>query len=563
MEKYKTTSLSKLESLEAILRQGEHYGLDFKELIQKIDRVKSSLSDSRIRIVLLSSFSEGKTTTVAGLIGRIESNMKIDNDESSDEIVVYRPNGKADDFEFVDTPGLFGKKEKEIDGKNVRFSEITEKYLSEAQIILYVCDAVNSIKESHAFVIEKLIRKFHKLESIIFVINKMDDAGIDLADPNDFARGAQIKKASLVQRLKDTINLTPEEEAKLNIVCIAANPGGEGIDKWLKSPEEYKEYSHIEMLRDKVDSVISASDKCQLQTATTNASLVDITTSVSAEIQTLAESLAESLTIAKDASKNMAIDLDLLKKDLTQNQKEMTVRLKELKKQLIADIDDASIETISSVLEDEIGVEGKDITFYVFNRNVNQIIKECSEANDISINTRAENINNQASIQEQAMEKAAGVVSGALKNVNISGETVKSIRNVLAKDYKFRPWGAIKLGEKATKVLKGVGKGLAVLTEAVKWYKDARNQKRLEETKDLLKEEVNKMIAGIYKTFDNDSAYYENFAPSFLQLQSETQKRNEDLQRLQGKAKALKEYSQILTRWELENAREAVIINKQ
>lgn len=549
--------------LEAILRQGEHYGLDFKELIRKIDRVKSSLSDSRIRIVLLSSFSEGKTTTVAGLIGRIESNMKIDNDESSDEIVVYRPNGKADDFEFVDTPGLFGKKEKEIDGKNVRFSEITERYLSEAQIILYVCDAMNSIKESHAFVIEKLIRKFHKLESIIFVINKMDDAGIDLADPNDFTRGAQIKKASLVKRLKDTINLTPEEEAKLNIVCIAADPGGEGIDKWLKSPEEYKEYSHIETLRDKVDSVISASDKCQLQTETTNASLVDITTSVSAEIQTLAESLAESLTIAKDASNNMAIDLDLLKRDLTQNQKEMTVRLKELKKQLIADIDDASIETISSVLEDEIGVEGKDITFYVLNRNVNQIIKECSEANDISINTRTKNINKQASIQEQAMEKAADVVSGALKNANISGETVKSIRNVLAKDYKFRRWGAIKLGKNVTKVLNVAGKFLAVALEAVKWYKDARNQKRLEETKDLLKEEVNKMIAGIYKTFDNDSAYYENFAPSFLQLQSETQKRDEDLQILQGKANALKEYSQILTKWELENAHEAVIINKQ
>ena len=161
------------------------------------------------------------------------------------------------------------------------------------------------------------------------------------------------------------------------------------------------------------------------------------------------------------------------------------------------------------------------------------------------------------------MEKAADVVSGALKNANISGETVKSIRNVLAKDYKFRRWGAIKLGKNVTKVLNVAGKFLAVALEAVKWYKDARNQKRLEETKDLLKEEVNKMIAGIYKTFDNDSAYYENFAPSFLQLQSETQKRDEDLQILQGKANALKEYSQILTKWELENAHEAVIINKQ
>ena len=88
------------------------------------------------------------------------------------------------------------------------------------------------------------------------------------------------------------------------------------------------------------------------------------------------------------------------------------------------------------------------------------------------------------------MEKAADVVSGALKNANISGETVKSIRNVLAKDYKFRRWGAIKLGKNVTKVLNVAGKFLAVALEAVKWYKDARNQKRLEETKDLLKEEV-------------------------------------------------------------------------
>ena len=563
METFKTTAISKLEELSNILNQGTQYGFDFSELTEKIKSVEESLGNDRIRIVLLSSFSEGKTSIIAGLLGKIEDNMKIDNDESSDEIIVYRSEGLAEGFEFVDTPGLFGTKEKEIDGKSVRFSEITEKYLSEAHLILFICDAVNPLKDSHAFVIEQLMRKYHKLDSTIFVINKMDQASIDLSDDNDFARGAEIKKSTLIQRLKDTISLTPEEEAKLNVVCISADPDGEGVDKWLESPDEYKQYSHIIDLKEKVDAVISSSDRQQLQVETTNASIVDITNSVSTEIQSFAQNIAVSLATAKEASDNMNLDLDLLQKDLTQNRRDMTNRFKEFKKQVIASIDGASIETINSVIEEEIGIEGKDITFYVFNREVNQITKECSEANNVSINTRAENINKQASVQEQVLEKAAKGASEALKNVNISGETVKSIRNVIAKDYKFAPWGAINLGAKATKVLNYAGKGLGVALEVFKWARDVRNQKRLSDTQSFLKAEVDKKMAEIYKAFDDDAVYYENFAPSFLKLQTETQKRNAEFMRLQDKAIALQEYSHILSRWAIENAQDAIIIDEQ
>ena len=563
METFKTTAISKLEELRNILNQGTQYGFDFSELTEKIKNVEESLGNDRIRIVLLSSFSEGKTSTIAGLLGKIEDNMKIDNDETSDEIIVYRSEGLAEGFEFVDTPGLFGTKEKEIDGKSVRFSEITEKYLSEAHLILFICDAVNPLKDSHAFVIEQLMRKYHKLDSTIFVINKMDQASIDLSDDNDFARGAEIKRSTLIQRLKDTISLTPEEEAKLNVVCISADPDGEGVDKWLESPDEYKQYSHIIDLKEKVDAVISSSDRQQLQVETTNASIVDITNSVSTEIQSFAQNIAVSLATAKEASDNMNLDLDLLQKDLTQNRRDMTNRFKEFKKQVIASIDGASIETINSVIEEEIGIEGKDITFYVFNREVNQITKECSEANNVSINTRAENINKQASVQEQVLEKAAKGASEALKNVNISGETVKSIRNVIAKDYKFAPWGAINLGAKATKVLNYAGKGLGVALEVFKWAKDVRNQKRLSDTQSFLKAEVDKKMAEIYKAFDDDAVYYENFAPSFLKLQTETQKRNAEFMRLQDKAIALQEYSHILSRWAIENVQDAIIIDEQ
>ena len=88
METFKTTAISKLEELRNILNQGTQYGFDFSELTEKIKSVEESLGNDRIRIVLLSSFSEGKTSTIAGLLGKIEDNMKIDNDESSDEIIV-------------------------------------------------------------------------------------------------------------------------------------------------------------------------------------------------------------------------------------------------------------------------------------------------------------------------------------------------------------------------------------------------------------------------------------------------------------------------------------------
>ena len=89
---------------------------------------------------------------------------------------VYRPLGLKQGFEIIDTPGLFGTKEKEIDGKDVRFSEITERYLSQAHIILYLTGAVVPIKDSHSEVLKHILRDLNKLDSTIFVINKMDEA---------------------------------------------------------------------------------------------------------------------------------------------------------------------------------------------------------------------------------------------------------------------------------------------------------------------------------------------------------------------------------------------------
>ena len=142
-----------LSELEQLLDEGQRLGLDLTDAAQKLRSVVQASEDETIRIVLLGSFSDGKTSAIAGLLGRLEDSMKIDPDESSDELKIYRPKDLKDGFEIVDTPGLFGTKEKETDGQTMRYSEITERYISEAHIVIYVCHAVVPLKDSHKEII--------------------------------------------------------------------------------------------------------------------------------------------------------------------------------------------------------------------------------------------------------------------------------------------------------------------------------------------------------------------------------------------------------------------------
>lgn len=82
------TSNCKFERLNNLLFQGEALGLDLSELRLKLEEVVKN-NNGIIRIVLLGSFSDGKTSAIAGLLGRLDTAMKIDIAESSDELSFY------------------------------------------------------------------------------------------------------------------------------------------------------------------------------------------------------------------------------------------------------------------------------------------------------------------------------------------------------------------------------------------------------------------------------------------------------------------------------------------
>ncbi len=543
MEKNNSTLI---DQLLPILKEGEELGLDLQDTYQKIEQIKNT-SDDRIKIALLSSFSDGKTSIIAGLNGRVEDNMKIDIDESSDEINIYRPHGLASDFEIMDTPGLFGTKTQEIKGVSVRLSEKTEKYISEAHIIIYVCDAVTLLKDSHVAFIDKVMRHWEKLENTIFVINKMDETGCLISDEEDFRQTAELKKSELIKRLKDTIHLTKEEENKLNIVCIAANPHNKGFDYWFANIEKYRQRSHIEDLRKCILQITSKSDKIALRQSKDISTYKDINDRVIHCVDEAGNVLSKNISILDTLIYDNNQNLLLLRSELENKRKDMRSQLKGLQKEINSRISGASMEDFESVLRDEIGVNSEGVTCYILQSKIDDI---CGGENQDKVQTAALEIGKRSTVASNLMQKGLDFGTDYLKNISISGEQIKGIRNIVAPNHKFAPWGAIKMGENVTKGLNIAGIGIDVLIEC----KQAKEQKEFEDEKKALMNVISDGISKLLEASNSFEEYIRNFVPTYNVLCDELKKQKEEKERLQGNKEKLNNFQQHMVEWMKKNA---------
>lgn len=545
----KSNKLQKLTALKQLLQKGVEYIPELQSYLGKIDSIVDSINDGEISVVLLGSFSDGKTSAIAGLLGRLEDNMKIDNDESSDELTIYRPKDLKKGFKIVDTPGLFGTKEREINGQNIKFSEITERYISEAHIIIYVCDAVVPLKESHVEIIRRVMRDYHKLDNTIFVINKMDEAGYDLLDEYDFNNGCKIKKENLISRLRSTINLTPDEEKRLHIVCIAADPKGKGLQHWFSKIDSYYERSHIKDLRKCVNAVVNNADTDKLSSSSYETSVSEIVDGLHKAIAGTEKPVSKAIAKMERDCTEIEEDGKRLKSELTLSRNELRQAINEIKNDAIREINGASLETIGEVISNQLGVQNNQVTFYVFQDKLSAQIEQCCEANANNVNLAAVKIEKAYSMQDAMLNDAVKYGVGQLKNLNISGEQIKAVRDVIAKGYKFKPWGAINMGKNITKWAGWIGAGLGVAFELYGWYKKYENQKKLSELKNSLTNAVNDCICNVFKTFESDNEYYKNFAPSYLLLCQKIKERDEEIASLKQKVQDLEKYKRDIDAW--------------
>lgn len=478
--------------------------------------------------------------------------MKIDEDESTDDLVVYYMDGLGHQYQIIDTPGLFGTEEKNINGKTIRISDITEKYISEAHIVIYVCNSVNTLKDSHKEVVKKILREYGKLRSAIFVINKMDDVA-DTNDEEEYMEVSAIKKKTFTDRLKQVIGLTPDEEKQLKIACVSANPKGKGLHEWFTKKEEYDRRSHLQQLKEYVSSTIKESDIKILSTQVDEAVIKDIGFELKLSLTRKVDQLDEAVRTIKDSLDQMESDLAILKSDIIQNKGIMCNRIEQLRQYYNHELDNVgNLTAMGTLIEDEFGIRNDKIDFNILERKANQILEECCESNNSKIKANETTFKQQFETQNEILNK---VLKGGLQGMHkVTGKNVLQARNLLFKGYKFKPWGAIK-------VAKNIGTAAAVigvLLDAWDLYKKHQNNKKLNEIKINLKGILSTYFSDIFNMFQENDTYLKNFAPSCVELSKAVTDRKDELHVLEVNVISLKEYKKKNQRWFGEDIEDAV-----
>lgn len=534
---------NRLNELREILRKAERHGLNVSDLLKKVDRVDQGAKSDTIKIVLMGAFSDGKTTVIAGLTEKIDANMKIDIEESSDELSVYRLDALGCDFEIVDTPGLFGTKEKEIDGSIKRFSQITRDYISQAHIVMYVTNATTPLKDSHADILRYTLRDLNKLKSAVFVLNKMDDAGYLLTEDEaeSFENGKRIKTNTFIERLKTVVDLSKEEESRLNVVCVAADPNGRGLDFWLtpNRKESYLKRSRITTLRDVVKTVAHGVDKDEVRASANNASLKDLVNDAVKSMNGRIVEIDSKLKVLRDDYDELRTKFSIYRRNVVENKKNLSDELRNHQYEIEDAIKRATPEDFNSLVNRYIGDEGARLS-----RTINDIFSKYAEENKQSF----ENANIEASFEKMGAltESLFKLTSGFLKGAKVTGETVKAVRNVIASGFKFKPWGAIRL---AGKISKGFAIGGLVL-DAILWYKKRREEEKFKEAKAQIISGVKEAFSDVENQYlKDDATYFKNFAPQLQETESALACFKEEIDYFAASRRTLREYCEEIQNW--------------
>lgn len=527
----KESVLNSLKQMDDVIEQMIEVGIDAVEDLEKLKRAVSSVEDEVLRVALLGAFSDGKTSVVASWLGKIMDDMKIDSDESSDQLSIYQPEGLNGQCEIVDTPGLFGDKEKNDSGKEVMYEDITKRYISEAHLIFYVVDATNPLKESHGDIVRWILRDLNKLSSTIFIINKMDEVA-DLTDEVSYAEQSRIKKENLVGKLERAASLSEAELSELKVVCMASNPNGRGLDFWFKKPEIYEERSRINDLRTVTNAVLDSTVPSVLVAKTGLDVVKQIVTEKMALAQVQVDALQKNESQTIQEIKRIEEDIGSGRKQIRQMRDQLYNELNEMERRLLVQLRTASIEDIMPFLEDEIGYSDKDFGFKLqfqikssierFFDDAKVVSSRIGEDIEIQLDARESLV---SSISQNASKAVSGVASTLSK---MPVDTIKTgifaARDALGKVaagvvYKFKPWEASKLAGSISKWAGPVGAGVTLASDLYGAYQAKQKEEKLANHKSDLTEMIKEVFKDIYDLLIDDEKMFEFFAPQIHEYQ--------------------------------------------
>ena len=466
MEHFKSYELEKSKLLEKIAKvkqnisQLNEIGIDTTDSIKKLEETVQSVNNETLSIALIGSFSDGKTSVIAGWLGEKLDNMKIDSDESSDQLEIYTPKSLPEKCEIIDTPGLFGDKEKTgNNGENIKFSDVTKKYIDQANIILYVVEAKNPIKESHFEVVKWIMKDLKKIENTIFIINKMDEVA-DLQDDEEFENQKDTKSIALKNKIAEIAELSPIETEKIRVVCISANPDNRGFDFWIQHKDSYEKRSRIKDLENITNNVLEKTST-QLITKTGFDTVLRIMSEYIKDIQYQITLITEEIIpeMEENLRRNRE-DFEDSKKQILSRRNSFVQEIQNYRNKLKSGLNACTLESINEFIKDKIGIENGQITGKYIVEEITRIMQEYfdSSANIISDLAKdyeeIENKQNDFFINlgkgaVNTLGKGTGIIGsmpiGTLKNGIKAGQGL--LNNVFRMGIKFKPWGITKFAK--------------------------------------------------------------------------------------------------------------------
>ncbi|MBD9537387.1 50S ribosome-binding GTPase [Stenotrophomonas sp. STM01] len=472
-----------LQDLLSFLKSGEDFGVTMDNAFeQKLESAIKAISGERLKVALVGGFSEGKTSIAAAWMNRLDrEGMKISQKESTDHVLEY-PVG--DDLLLVDTPGLFG--EREIDGET--YKELTRKYISEANLVLYVMDPTNPIKESHKTELTWLFRDLALLPRTVFVLSRFD-AVADLEDEGEYQRLLEVKRGAVRQRLAELIVLSPSEIDALSIVAVSANPYEQGIEYWLVNQDQHRQLSRIVTLQQATAGRIQSSGGTERLVADTRMAIIGDVLSkhlpIAIERGQLINAEVERLT---DTIQDLSGQLKATEEQASEVEEQIRRFLAQYFADLIIQAQGADMQTWPTFFEREIGDEGIIIRM--------RLQDEYSK----SLRTAKLNLESvQGSFVEEINHFNTVVSSFGQQGVKylldskvINNKSILMMRDGvvsagkmvgvdLGKNLKFAPWGAHKLAGGVNGALAGLGIAMEVWDSYQKIEKERKFKEGVEE----------------------------------------------------------------------------------
>lgn len=514
-----------LSNLLSVLKEGKELGVDIEpEYITKIEKSIDENEGKKLKVVLIGGFSEGKTSIAAAWLEEYDKKkMKIAMTESTDDIREYN----VGNINLVDTPGLFGFKET---ANKEKYKDITKKYISEANIVLYVMNSDNPIKESHKEEIQWLFKDLNLLPRTVFILSRFDNVA-DIEDDNDYNGMLKIKRENVLKRLEDFEVIDAEKIQKLPVIAVAANPFDEGIEYWLGKLDEFKKISHIDSLQHATSDIVEKNGGVNSVLLETQKSIIKEILELKIPLATAkVEKLDKEYKNLDNVIKEMKEDLSNLKTKIELAKNYLKSFILELFTDLILQLEGTTIETFINFFERNIGSEGIVLNNKIENGFNKKVLEIENDICRLEKNFDNEIDNFEEFTQDNSLEKFK-IGSEMIKNTNLglTNASIIAIRDFLNLSIKFKPWQAVKIANIINKGIPIIGAILGIGFELWDSYSKKKKEEEFLKAKKQMKEDFEKQRKEYKELIENTEEFDKNVFKNYFKLGNNITKLSNEL----------------------------------